>query len=163
MRRSLLLLTTMALGVLMVSSVAQAASPKAKCQQEAVTLTGSTFTGANFVVGNNKRADDFSSKATAGTDVFCGFGGDDWTDTLDAGDLFIGGAGNDTIYETNNDTFIGGAGDDTIGGGCSDVEGVNCTNNGTFYGGDGRDVVYFNNGFFYGGGGGDFVVYGGNN
>ena len=164
MRRSLLLLTTMALGVLMVSSVAQAASPKAKCQQEAESLTGSTFTGANFKVGNNKRADDFSSKATtAGTDVFCGFGGDDWIDTLDAGDLFIGGAGNDTIYETNNGTFIGGAGDDTIGGGCSDVEGITCTNSGTFYGGDGRDVVYFNKGFFYGGGGGDFVVYGGNN
>jgi hypothetical protein len=40
MRRSLLLLTTMALGVLMVSSVAQAASPSAKCLQEAETLTG---------------------------------------------------------------------------------------------------------------------------
>jgi len=158
MRRSLLLLTAMALALLVASSVAQAASPTARCLQEAQSLTGTNLTGSNVVVGNNKRADDFSSKATtAGTDVFCGFGGDDWIDTLDAGDIFIGGAGNDTIYNTNNGTFYGGAGDDTVGGGGSDA--VNDTNNGTFYGGDGRDVVYTNNGTFYGGGGGDFIVY----
>ena len=115
MRRSLLLLATIALGVLMVSSVAQAASAKARCLQEAQSLTGLNLTGSNVVVGNNKRADDFSSKATtAGTDVFCGFGGDDWIDTLDAGDIFIGGAGNDTIYNTNNGTFYGGGGGDFI-------------------------------------------------
>ena len=147
----------MALGVLMVGSVAQAASPRATCLQEAQSLTGSALTGYNVVVGNNRRADDFTGKATAGGDVFCGRGGNDSIATLDAGDIFIGGAGNDTIYNTNNSTFYGGAGDDTVGGGGSDA--VNDTNNGTFYGGDGRDVVYTNNGTFYGGGGGDFIVY----
>ena len=143
MRRSLLLLATMALGVLMVGSVAQAAgSPRANCLQEAQLLTSSTLTGYNVVVGNNRRADDFTSKATAGDDVFCGRGGNDSIATLDAGDIFIGGAG-----------------DDTVGGSCSDVGGVNCTNSGTFYGGDGRDVVYFNNGTFISGAGDDFVTY----
>ena len=142
MRRSLLLLATMALGVLMVGSVAQAASPRATCLQEAETLTGLDLTGYNVVFGNNKRADDFTGKATAGGDVFCGRGGNDRIDTLDAGDIFIGGAG-----------------DDTVGGSCSDVGGVNCTNSGTFYGGDGRDVVYFNNGTFISGAGDDFVTY----
>ncbi len=116
--KRIFMLTTLALmlaAAMALSGVAQAASPKAKCQQEAESLSGSNLTGSNFILGNNKRADDFSSKATtAGTDVFCGFGGDDWIDTLDAGDLFIGGAGNDTIYETNNGTFIGGAGDDFV-------------------------------------------------
>jgi hypothetical protein len=97
MRRSLLLLTTMALGVLMVSSVAQAASPTARCLQEAQSLTGLNLTGYNVVVGNNRKADDFSSKATEGTDVFCGRGGNDFIATLDAGDIFIGGAGDDFV------------------------------------------------------------------
>ena len=142
MRRSLLLLTTVALGVLMVGSVAQAASPTARCLQEAQSLTDSTLTGYNVVVGNNKRADYFTGKATAGADLFCGRGGNDQIDTLDTDDIFIGGAG-----------------EDTVGGGCSDVEGTTCINYGTFYGGDGRDVVYFNNGTFIGGAGDDFVVY----
>jgi len=142
MRRSLLLLTTMALGVLMVSSVAQAASPRATCLQEAQTLTGLDLTGYNIIVGNNKRADYFTGKGTEGGDVFCGRGGDDQIDTLDAGDIFIGGAGNDTV-----------------GGSCSDVGGTTCINYGTFYGGDGRDVVYFNNGTFISGAGDDFVTY----
>ena len=142
MRRSLLLLATMALALLMVGSVAQAASPRATCLQEAQTLTGLDLTGYNIIVGNNKRADYFTGKATAGGDVFCGRGGNDRIDTLDAGDIFIGGAG-----------------DDTVGGSCSDVGGVNCTNSGTFYGGDGRDVVYFNNGTFISGAGDDYVTY----
>ncbi len=138
----LLALALMLVAAMALSGVAQAASPTVRCQQEAETLTGLDLTGYNVVVGNNKRADYFTSKATAGGDVFCGRGGNDQIDTLDAGDIFIGGAG-----------------DDTIGGPCTDLGGVNCTNSGTFYGGDGRDVVYLNDGTFYGGGGGDFIVY----
>ena len=136
----LMSLALMLVAAMALSGVAQAASPTARCQQEAETLTGLDLTGYNFIVGNNKRADDFTSKATAGADVFCGRGGDDRIITLDAGDIFIGGAGNDTI-----------------GGPTSDS--VNDTNNGTFYGGDGVDVVYTNNGTFYSGAGDDFVVY----
>ncbi len=131
MRRSLLLLTTMALGVLMVGSVAQAASPSAKCLQEAETLTGLDLTGYNVVVGNNRKADDFTSKATAGGDVFCGRGGNDFIKNLDEGDVFLGGAGNDHV-----DVY----------------------NFGTFYGGDGIDFVYNNAGFFDGGDGSDDTV-----
>ena len=43
-----------------------------------------------------EEANDFDGQATAGPDVFCGFGGDDSISTLDAGDIFIGGAGNDS-------------------------------------------------------------------
>jgi hypothetical protein len=145
MRRTLLLLTTMALGVLMVSSVAQAASPTASCLQEAQTLTGSTLTGYNVVVGKN-RADNFTSKATAGGDVFCGRGGSDAIGTLDAGDIFIGGAGDDSVLD-NYGTFLGGAGNDTLdgnvgifGGGAGD-DSVSTNLGGTFYGGDGIDTV----------------------
>ncbi len=134
MRRSLLLLATMALGVLMVGSVAQAAgSPRANCLQEAQLLTSSTLTGYNVVVGNNRRADDFTSKATAGDDVFCGRGGNDSIATLDAGDIFIGGAGDDYVQDFQY-------------------------NNGTFYGGDGNDSVFYNNATFYGGAGNDSVT-----
>lgn len=139
---TLMSLALMLVAAMALSGVAQAASPTARCQQEAESLTGLDLTGYNFIVGNNKRADDFTSKATAGADVFCGRGGNDQIDTLDAGDIFIGGAG-----------------DDTIGGPCTDLGGINCTNNGTFYGGDGRDVVYFNNGTFISGAGDDFVTY----
>ena len=132
MRRSLLLLTTMALGVLMVSSGAQAASPRATCLQEAQTLTGLDLTGYNIIVGNNKSADYFTGKGTEGGDVFCGRGGDDQIDTLDAGDIFIGGAGNDTV-----------------GGSCSDVGGTTCINYGTFYGGGGDDFVTYVGGTGY--------------
>jgi hypothetical protein len=36
--------------------------------------------------------------------VFCGFGGGDRTLTLDAGDIFLGGSGNDAVTN-NNGTF----------------------------------------------------------
>jgi hypothetical protein len=114
MRRSLLLLTTIALGVLMVSSVAQAASPTAKCLQEAQTLTGTTLTGYNVVVGNNRKNDDFSSKATGGADLFCGRGGDDSVPSLGLGDIFIGGVGGDTVTGSSDGTFYGGADNDYV-------------------------------------------------
>jgi len=149
MRRSLLLLTTMALGVLMVSSVAQAASPSAKCQQAATTLgiTGSY----KYVGGSDRKNDNFNSKATEGVaEVFCGFGGNDEIGTLAEDDIFIGGAGDDSIYDTNgaSGTFYGGAGNDSV---------WDNTLTGIFYGEVGNDTVFFNYGNFFGGDGADEV------
>jgi hypothetical protein len=49
--------------------------------------------------------------------VFCGFGGDDGMLTglvlLDAGDIFLGGDGNDEVG-FNFGTFNGGEGNDTV-------------------------------------------------
>jgi hypothetical protein len=128
MRRSLLLLTTMALGVLMVSSVAQAASPRAKCQQEAASL--GSLDGYTFVYGNNKN--NVFTDTAGQPEVFCGLGGNDSIDTLEAGDIFIGGADNDTVYQ-NTGTFNGGDGIDSV-----------YDNYGTFNGGDGTDSVVNN-------------------
>ena len=60
--------------------------------------------------------------------MFCGFGSDD-VYTLDAGDIFLGGAGNDHVTGNTN-----GYGDGD--------------NNGAFYGGDGIDTVGIKNGTF---------------
>jgi hypothetical protein len=137
----------MALGVLMVSSVAQAASPKARCLQEAESVTSLNLTGYNVIVGNNRKADNSNGKATDGNDVFCGFGGTDYIGTLDAGDIFISGAGNDQI-DNNRGTFYGGEGDD-----------IAVYNWDTFYGGAGNDSVTANYGTVNGGAGDDTVYY----
>jgi Ca2+-binding RTX toxin-like protein len=145
----LLALALMLVATMALSGVAQAASPKARCLQEATSL-GVSLDGYNVIYGNN-RANDFTSKATAGGDVFCGFGGNDSIATLDAGDIFLGGAGDDYVqdFQYNNGTFYGGAGNDHV-----------FYNNGTFYGGDGNDsVTSFQDttGTFNGGAGDDYV------
>jgi hypothetical protein len=146
----LLALALMVVAAMALSGVAQAASPKAKCQQEAETLTGLDLTGSNFIVGNNKKNDNFTSKNTQGSrDVFCGFGGNDEIATLDADDIFIGGAGGDAVAGgANYGIFYGGDGRD----GAS-------TNYGTLYGDAGDDSVQFNYGTFNGGDGNDSVTY----
>ena len=143
----LISLALMLVAAMALSGVAQAASPKAKCKAEAQSLTGLTLDGYNFIVGNNHKNDNFTGKATAGNDVFCGFGGVDVIYTLDQGDIFIGGAGSDWVDLANNGTFYGGVGDDM----------VRITNNGTFYGGDGNDYVGDNYGTFDGGAGDDTI------
>ena len=154
MKRILLLLTVALLlaAAMALSGVAQAkladkpagGKPSSKCQQEAVSLS---LDGYNFIGGGNKKNDDFTGKATAGPDVFCGFGGDDRIGTLDEGDIFLGGDGTDTVVYDNFGTFYGGAGDDS----------VDNTNYDTFYGEDGNDYVNTNSGFVYGGAGDDSV------
>src|SRR5215218_4040510 len=62
----LMALALMVVAAMALSGVAQAASPKAKCKAEAQSLTGLTLDGYNFIVGNNHKNDDFTSKATAG-------------------------------------------------------------------------------------------------
>jgi len=108
MSMALMLAAAMAL-----SGVAQAASPTAKCKQEASNLGLNPF-GYKFIAGSDKKNDNFTSKATAGKDVFCGFGGNDQIGTLDAGDIFIGGAGQGSVNSTNNGTFNEDAGDDYV-------------------------------------------------
>ena len=149
MRKRIFMLMALALMVvaaMALSGVAQAASPKAKCQQEAESL-GLDLTGYTFVYGNNKN-NGFTD--TAGQpEVFCGLGGDDFfIDTLEAGDIFIGGAGNDSAtFNFTGGTFDGGAGADI----------VSVSNYGTFNGGAGNDSVYYNQGTFNGGDGIDTV------
>jgi Ca2+-binding RTX toxin-like protein len=144
----LLALALMLVAAMVLSGVAQAASPSAKCQQEAETLTGLDLTGYNVVVGNNKRTDNFSLKETEGADVFCGRGGDDSIGILAEGDIFIGGDGTENVG-TINGTFYGGAGDDRL----SYNSGT-----GTFDGGAGNDSVIENYGTFNGGDGNDQVT-----
>src|SRR5919112_301127 len=147
----LMAVALMLVAAMALSGVAQAAgSPTARCKQEAANL--GIVGSYNFVGGNNKRADNFSSKATAGADVFCGFGGNDSIGTLDAGDFFIGGDGLDTVT-TNNGTFNGGSGDDSVAynystfnaGSGNDSVGLNF-NFGIFNGSDGLDTVNENRG-----------------
>jgi len=90
----LLALALMLVAAMALSGVAQAASPTARCQQEAANL--GIDGGYNFVGGNNKN-NDFTRKATEGADVFCGFGGNDSIAFLDNGDIFIGDLGNDEV------------------------------------------------------------------
>jgi hypothetical protein len=64
---------------------------------------------ANFVPGTDAD-DNFSGRATTGRDVFCGFGGNDIISILDAGDVFLGGAGDDGVDNVKGGTFNGGPG-----------------------------------------------------
>ena len=99
--------------------------------------------------GRTEGVDYFTGSATAGPDVFCGFGGNDFINTLDAGDIFLGGAGDDGVSD-NFGTFYGGEGNDS----------VLLTNFGTVFGEEGNDFVANNSGIFHGGAGLDTVVNG---
>jgi Ca2+-binding RTX toxin-like protein len=99
---------------------------------EAVRTLGPGFKPSGYTfVGGSAGEDYFDRAATTGPDVFCGFGGNDSISTLEAGDIFLGGDGNDTVFR----------------------------NFGTFYGGAGKDYVYYNQGTFYGEAGNDYVLY----
>ena len=69
--------------------------------------------------------------------MFCGFGDGDLIRTLDEGDVFLGGAGNDVVDLNYYGTVYGGAGNDHVS-----------INVGTFYGGEGNDQVGDNYGTF---------------
>jgi hypothetical protein len=124
---------------------------RARCIREAARagLIGRDLnpSNANFV-GGTDGIDNFTGQETAGRDVFCGFGGGDVIDALFAGDIFLGGAGDDIVHEMKGGTFNGGAGDDRV----FDLQG------GTFNGGAGDDVVHnMLGGTFNGGAGTDTV------
>jgi hypothetical protein len=143
MRRRIAALVTVAsmLAVTMaLSGVAQArpvADPAdAQCLKLAIQTLGPGYNPANYTfIGGTENIDDFSNpnQATAGPDVFCGFGGDDSINTLDEGDIFLGGTCNDIVGE-NDGTFYGQEGNDVVR-----------QNDGTFNGGDGFDSVFLSN------------------
>ena len=157
MKRIFMLLAPLALmlvAAMALSGVAQAGGKTSSllCQQEAASLgiSGSY----NFIGGSDTKNDNFSHKGTKGKDVFCGFGGNDSIYTLAEGDIFIGGAGQDTVG-TLNDPVSGNYG--TFYGG-ADNDSVSSYNYGTFYGGAGEDSVYTNRGTFNGDSGDDSVI-----
>jgi hypothetical protein len=162
MKKRILLLTTLAamLGAaIALSGVAQAApigdSADAQCLKLAIQTLGpsynpGTYTFIGGTEGTGTEIDDTftADQATEGPDVFCGFSGDDLINTLNAGDIFLGGAGTDRV-SNNFGTFYGGEGDDQV-----------ANNQGTFFGGPGNDVVFrqFGGGTFDGGADFDQVV-----
>jgi hypothetical protein len=146
-----------------LSGVAQAApistKADAQCAKLAIQTLGSSFNPSNYTFHGGTEANDTftDDDATAGPDVFCGFGGDDVIRRLDAGDVFLGGEGDDFVgtdagdpLSSNYGTFYGGPGDDFV----LDV------NESTFNGGEGDDRVTDNRGTFVGGEGNDTVVTG---
>jgi hypothetical protein len=178
MRRILLLTTLAAMlaAAMALSGVARAkptidSKADAKCLAEAAkTVQQPGFNPANYTFHGGDTdpshlSDDFTGQGTLeGNDVFCGFLEANFTERLEAGDIFISGAefdgvgiNNGTVYGqeggdlvgTNSGTFYGGAGDDFV-----------IDNFGTYYGQEGNDGVERNHseGTFDGGDGTDFVV-----
>ena len=143
--KRLLLLVTVALmlaAAMALSGVAQAAQggnkANAQCKAEAVRTLQPGFKPSDYdFVGGTEVDDDFIDPATDGPDVFCGFGGDERIGNLPAGDIFLGGAGNDEVLLFNLGTFYGGEGDDFVD---ANYKGA------TFNGGDGTDSVGTNEG-----------------
>jgi hypothetical protein len=82
------------------SGVAQAkpisGSADAKCAKLAIRTLGASYNPSNYT---------FTGRATDGPDVFCGSDGNDRIDTLDVGEIFLGGAGNDEVAN-NYGTFV---------------------------------------------------------
>ena len=146
MRRIILVVTVaLVMAAMMALSGAALAQPVSdeadrQCMQEARQTLGGL--GQNFNPGNTtfhggtEGDNDFTGQATDGSDVFCGFGGQDYIETLDEGDVFLGGAETDYVG-SNYGTFYGGEGNDMV-----------WDNYGTFYGGEGNDVVWNNYGTF---------------
>jgi len=151
MKRILLLTTLAAMlaAAMALSGVAQAAptsdSPNAKCEKLAAQTLGPSFNPANYTFHGSTAGNDIFTGDAGTLEVFCGFGGDDGAFEVQEGDIFLGGAGVDSV-NLNNGTFYGGAGNDLVN-----------TNIGTFNGGEGNDFVRINNGIFNGGEGNDSV------
>jgi hypothetical protein len=152
MKRIMVLLAAAAM--MAMSGVAQAApigdSADAQCAKLAIRTLGPSVNPSNYTfIGGSASGDDFTGQGTEeGNDVFCGFGGVvDSMDTLNDGDIFLGGADRDLVI-TNSSTFYGQEGNDQV-----------AINSGTFFGEEGIDSVEFNNGTFYGGDGNDFVSF----
>src|SRR5665811_78620 len=87
-------------------------SPEVRCEQTAIAAQiDPAF--YNVVVGTSGN-DNFNASATAGQDLYCGFGGVDSVDGLPDGDVFFGGVDNDLVGTVNGGQFIAGDGDDTV-------------------------------------------------
>ena len=114
MRRILLLVTValMLAAAMALSGVAQSkptigTKADAKClAQAAKSVEHPGFKPSNYAFhGGDDLDNDFRNQGTDGVpDVFCGFGGRDGTSTLEAGDIFLGGDGDDFVFGTNKRT-----------------------------------------------------------
>ena len=84
----------------------------AQCKNLAIKTLGKSFdpSGYTFVVGT--AGSDTFSNTNGRSEVFCGFG-DAGLFTLEAGDIFLGGDGNDDLVN-NFGTFYGEAGNDSV-------------------------------------------------
>jgi hypothetical protein len=142
MKERIVLLTTLAavlLAAMALSGVAQAAPISGKadvqCLKLAIKTLGPSFNPSKYTfIGGTEDADNLEPLGTEDPNVFCGFGGSDvFSGTLNAGDIFLGGAGIDGV-NNNLGTFFGGAGDDHVN---------NNFASGAFDGGDGTDTVIF--------------------
>ena len=157
MKKRILLLTTLAAmlaAATALSGVAQAApisdEADAQCLKLAIQTLGPsynpgtyTFHGGTESTSTTEINDNFDGQATLDPDVFCGFSGNDLINTLNAGDIFLGGAGTDRVGN-NLGTFYGGEGDDIV-----------AANYSTFFGEEGTDVVIRQFGGTFDGGAGD--------
>lgn len=186
MRRTVPLLASMVLGVLLVSGVALAAN--ITCPTGENGLCEGT-TGDDTLTGTGARD---TIKGLAGIDTLYGRGFPDYLEGGGGNDTLRGEAGNDTFYGDTNDPFsvvggndlllggprddklYGGPGNDRMSGGPGNdkVDGSSFaprSNINTMHGDDGDDEVYGGYGELYGDGGddslrpndGDSVVYGG--
>ncbi|HEX2275082.1 MAG TPA: hypothetical protein VHG90_14530 [Acidimicrobiales bacterium] len=156
------------LGLLASPALAEPAPNQGRCVSELARagLIGRDLNPgkANFVVGT-EGDDVFDAMVTDDVDVICGFGGNDRIETLDAGDVFLGGEGDDLV-PFNRGTFIGGEGNDFVafnfgtfnGGPGDDVVAFN-ESGAVFNGGPGNDQVDFNFGTFNGDAGDDSVIF----
>jgi hypothetical protein len=128
---ALMLAAAMALSGMVQAKPITNTNADKKCLVEAVrTVEQPGFNPSDYTFfGGTESGEAADLVSTAGPDVFCGFGGDDSIAVLSAGDIFLGGEGNDRV-DTNRGTFNGGAGDDSVR-----------ENEGTFNGGPGIDTV----------------------
>ena len=142
MRRILLLVTvaSMLATAMALSGVAQAKPTATSADRQCMKLAIQTlpnFKPAHYTFHGgdtdpSQLNDDFTGQGTLeGNDVFCGFLGANFTDRLEAGDIFISGAGDDFVID-NFGTYYGEEGDDGVERNHSE---------GTFDGGDGTDFV----------------------
>jgi Ca2+-binding RTX toxin-like protein len=155
MKRILLLVPValMLAAAMALSGVAQAkpitiGDTGKKCFLEAVrTVEHPGFKPSDYTFIGGTEGIDNTFQTTAGPDVLCGFGGNDSIVSIDAGDIFLGGPGDDEV-QFNSGTFYGGEGNDKV---------FFNTLGGTFNGGEGNDFVQINDGTFNGGPGDDTV------
>lgn len=125
--------------------------------------TGKSIRRSQFdtIVVGSPGADDFSGypPISPGRDLFCGFGGNDARldrpgAEIGPGDVFVGGGGDDFVYELDGGTVVGASGDDRI----------HELTRGLFVGGQGTDSAWIQErGRFYGRAAHDYVdhLYGG--
>ena len=149
------LLTSLVLfGMFATSTGAAPRGPEEKrCFQEAVQAgligAGLNPSTIHYILGTGLDDAFAPTRLTEGPDLICGFEGNDTFTSLYAGDVFLGGEGNDGVTTLEGGTFNGSAGVDRITGLLA----------GTFNGGNGDDhVISMTGGTFNGGDGSDGVL-----